>query len=454
MYLTNFIVLLVGAAIGAVVEWVLTKNRLSQQLMENRIKIAGFQERFDSQAKELEDLKSTIKMRDSQVNELQNHVSDLKSKRTELETIIEKERQAAEEKLMVLNEAQVKLSAVFENIANQALKSNNQAFLQLAEESLKKFQAEAKGDLEQRKQAIESMVKPLQESLRNYDEEIQKVRITEGNVLEQIKVLKGETETLSRALRQPQVKGKWGEYTLKRVVELAGMSKYCDFTVQKSVESDSGKRLRPDLIIHLPGDKRIIVDAKTPLMGYMNAMEVTDNVKRNKYLHDHARQVRAQIRSLGSKSYWEQFDFTPDFVVMFLPGDHFLSSALDMYPDLFEEAVQNRVLLSTPANFIALLKTIAMTWRQEKMAESAMKIGQIGKGIYDHLVKLAGHFKKIGGYLDKSVHSYNDALRELEGKVLISARKFNDLGITTKEEIPQIEPVDRIPNEPKSTDWP
>ena len=421
------------------------------ELSSRQSELQAIREKDDT---EIAGLHEIIRTREIELKDLSNSIVELSSRQSELQTIIEKERKAAEEKLAILQDAQVKLTETFQNLAHQALKSNNQTFLQLAEESLQKFQKEAKGDLEQRKTAIEGLIKPLHESLKNYNDEIQKVRIAEGSLLDQVKTLKSETETLSRSLRQPQVKGRWGEYTLKRAVELAGMSEYCDFTTQENIMDGRDKRLRPDLIIYLPGDKRIVVDAKTSLSAYLEAMETSDEVKRHKHMQDHTRLIKAQVKNLGSKSYWEQFDFTPDFVVMFLPGDHFLSAALDIQPDLFEEAVQNRVLLSTPVNFIALLKTVAMIWRQEKIAESAMIISQLGKELYDRLETLTGHFQKLGGYLDKSVHSFNDTLKSLEGRVLVTARKFGELGITVKKEIPQIESIDRITHEPKKIDWP
>ena len=373
------------------------------------------------------------------------------TRRAELETAIQKEREAAEEKLAVLNEAREKLSDAFKALSKDALESSNKSFLELAEQAFKNLQTEAKGDLEQKQKAVENLVKPLQESLKSYNEEVQKLKVSEGSLLDQVKSLQGETETLSRALRQPQVKGRWGEYTLKRVVELAGMSEYCDFKEQTSVSDDFGKRLRPDMIVALPGNKLIVVDAKTPLTAYLEAMETSDEVKRNKLLKDHARQVRQQVRNLSAKSYWEQFSFTPDFAVMFIPGDHFLSAALKEFPNLFEEAVENRVLLSTPVNFIALMKTIALIWRQRSISENANKISLLGKEMYDRLASFSGHMKLMGGYLEKSVNSYNKAVSSLESRVMVSARKFKELGITTKEDLPRIEPTDRLPHPPQSS---
>lgn len=439
---------LAGIALGLLSGWILGKNRFERELLEARVKLSGTEERAAAYIRENEGLKNSLREREGELREIGIQVSDLKVRRSELETIIDKERKAAEEKLAVLNDAQQKLSDAFKSLSAEALKSSNQAFLQLAEETLKKYQTEAKGELDQRRQAIEGMIRPLQDTLKHYNEEIQKVRIAEGSLLDQIKNLQDETKILSNALRQPQVRGRWGEYTLRRVVELAGMSEFCDFKEQKSVDGDDSRRLRPDMVVSLPGNKLIVVDAKTPLNSYLEAMETTDEVKRNHLMKLHARNVRGQVRSLSSKSYWDQFPFTPDFAVMFIPGDHFLSAALKEYPELFEEAVEHRVLLSTPVNFIALLKTIALIWRQKNMAENAHKISLMGKELYDRLIVMSTHIAKMGGFLEKSVISYNSAVKSLESKVLVSARKFKELGVTAKTEVPELKTVDRLPTPP------
>lgn len=438
----------IGAALGIVLGWFIAKNRFDRDTTEARVKLSASEARADAYLRETETFRESLKERETELKSLSEEISQLKSRRSKLETIIEKEREAAQEKLAILDDAQKKLSSAFESLAKEALKDSNQSFLQLAEQTLKKYQSEAKGELDQRRQAIEGMIKPLQETLKQYNDEIQKVRIAEGSLLDQVKSLQDETKTLSNALKQPQVRGRWGEYTLRRVVELAGMSEYCDFKEQESVKGDGDKRLRPDMVVGLPGNKLIVVDAKTPLVSYLEAMETTDEAKRNNLLRMHAKNVREQVRNLSSKAYWDQFQFTPDFAVMFIPGDHFLSAALKEYPDLFEEAVEHRVLLSTPVNFIALLKTIALIWRQKNMAENAAKISQMGKDIYDRLLVLSSHFAKMGGHLEKSVTSYNAAVKSLESRVLTSARKFKELGLTVKADVPDLKTVDRLPSLP------
>jgi len=384
----------------------------------------------------------------NQLSEYSNQNENLLLENVKLKTEMESEKKASEEKLKDLIEAREELSNAFDALAKRALASNNEEFMRLAKSAFEKLQSDAKGDLEQRKQAVESLVKPLQDSLKEYNEEVKKLRVSEGSLLDQVKSLQSETETLSRALRQPQVKGRWGEYTLRRVVELAGMSEYCDFDEQTSVETDEGRKLRPDMKVALPGNKLIVVDAKTPLTAYLEAMETTDEVKRNKLMKDHARLVRQQVKNLGEKSYWEQFPITPDFAVMFIPGEHFLSAALKEAPNLFEEAVEKRVLLSTPVTFIALMKTIALTWRQKDISQNANRISTLAKDLHDRLFVFSDHLQKVGLNLDKSVKSYNSAVSSFESRVLVSARKFKDMGVTVRDNIPQVEPRDSLPRLP------
>ncbi|NQS98466.1 MAG: DNA recombination protein RmuC [candidate division Zixibacteria bacterium] len=448
-----------GVATGAFAGWFIVKNSQAKRMaiLETRLESerAASAEKYTilekSKAVEAQEFRSKLEAQVRELRELRDKNSDLQSNQSELETRLEEERKASAKNMELLNEVKEKFSDAFKTLSQEALKSSSESFLQLAENKFKTIQTEAKGELEQRKQAIEGLLKPLQDILKIYNEEIQKVRDTGGTLLNQIKDLRGETETLSRALRQPQVRGRWGEYTLKRAAEMSGMSEYCDFWTQETVSADGGRKLRPDMVVRLPGDRIIVVDAKTPLQAYLDAMETNDQVRMNRLLNIHAKNVRQQMRDLSAKQYWDQFDFTPDFVVMFIPGDHFLAGALKEFPELFEEGVQNKVLLSTPVNFIALLKTIALLWRQKTMMESSVLVAKIGGEMYDRLMTLAGHFSKLHTNLDKTVGSFNDAISSLEGRVLVSARKFKELGVTAKEDIPIIEPVERVPRKPRTT---
>jgi DNA recombination protein RmuC len=433
--------LIVGILIGGVISWLLVAKKFTGSL-------SALSERNSALGREVEILTATVKEKETDLQNQSGRILDLTGSLKEAQTRLEEERKIAEEKLAIIEEARKRFTEAFAVISKEALKDSSSSFLQLAEQTFKKLHSESTGELEKRKQAVEDLLKPLYDSLRQHNEEMKNIRITEGTLLDQIKNLKGETETLSKALRQPQVKGRWGEYTLRRVVELAGMSEYCDFEPQKSLKTEDG-RLRPDLVVALPGNKIIVVDAKTPLSAYLEAMETTDEAKRNALLAQHSKQVREQVRNLSGKKYWDQFPFTPDFVVMFIPGDHFLSAALKEYPELFEEAVQNKVLLATPVNFIALMKTVALVWRQKKMTESAERISLLGKELYDKLATMSERFAKMGGHLEKTVSEYNLTVTSLDANVMVSARKFKELGVTTSEDISRLEAVDKVVKLPK-----
>ncbi len=375
------------------------------------------------------------------------------AKGEQLETALLDERRQAQEKIAFLDEAQKKLSDTFKALAFETLKNSNTSFLELAKTQLEKFHEAAKGDLEKRQTAIDELVKPVKESLVKVDSKLQEIEKTRleayTGLSEQVRsmretqdLLRSETSNLVQALRRPEVRGRWGEIQLRRVCEMAGMLEHCDFLEQQNINTEEG-RLRPDLIIRLPGDRTIVVDAKTPLDAYLSAIEAPDEETRNSKLKDHARQIRNHVQMLGRKKYFEQFDHSPDFVVLFIPGEVFYTAALQQDPELIEAGVSERVLITSPTSLIALLRAVSYGWRQEKLAENAREISDLGRNLYDCLAKLTEHFAKVGERLDQAVKAYNQALASLENRVLPGARKFKELGAaSTAGDIDRLQPVE------------
>jgi DNA recombination protein RmuC len=373
-----------------------------------------------------------------------------------LQSELDKDRAVHAERLKTYQAAEAKLHDTFRALSADALKNNNEQFLSLAQTRLQQTRAETVADVDARRKAIEELLAPMQKTLAEVDREIkdsERRRIEIGaTLIEKIasldavgQDLRGQTQRLVDALKRPGVRGRWGELQLKRVVELAGMVEHCHFTEQETLQTDQG-RIRPDVIVNLPGGKHVVVDAKVPLDAYLRALEAPDDEARQKLLGDHARQVRTHMAQLSTKSYFEKVPASPEFVVMFLPGEMFFSAALEQDPTLIEYGVDKHVIPASPTTLIALLRAVAYGWQQEAMEENARKISELGKTLYEAVRTLGARFDTLGGRLKSVLEAYNEAVGSLEGNVLLKARKLKELQAANGgEEIKALEPIDRVP---------
>ncbi|MDQ6815964.1 MAG: DNA recombination protein RmuC [Actinomycetota bacterium] len=365
---------------------------------------------------------------------------------------LEHERAIAKERLATITDAQERLSTSFKALSAEALQASMGQLAELARAQLQAAQAEAKGDLDQRKQAVEQLVAPLKEQLGRVDAQLlrldQERRESRGRLEAQLRTLaetgerlRTETGALVTALRKPNARGQWGQMQLRNVVELAGMLRHCDFAEQTALGGEEST-LCPDLIVSLPGGKHIVVDAKAPLQGVLDAYAARDEEERQRHLHDHARLMRKHVKALADKAYWGQLDSAPDLVVMFLPGEHLYGAALEADPALIEDAMARRVLIATPTTLLAMLHAVAYGWQQERVAESAQAISELGRELHARLVKLSGLLAALGSKLNGTVRAYNEAVGSYEARVLPSARRFADHGaVKAGRELPQLDQV-------------
>ncbi len=453
MRTVEIVLVLMGVVIGGGLAWYLATMRS--------------QARASAAEATVVELRTQVQKAEADFGTLRQTLDAERGAKVKAETELAEAMKNLEEQKKILEEAKTRLTDTFKALSDDALKSNNQAFLELAKKTLEALVTDAKGDLTKRQEAINAIVKPLGESLKSYEEHIRALEQSRqkayGGLEEQLKTLttthlrlEKETRNLGTALRNPQVRGAWGEMSLRRVVELAGMSEHCDFTEQVSVQSDGG-RLRPDMVVHLPAGRQIVVDAKVSLDAYLRAVEAESEEERRRHLEQHARQTRDHMKKLAEKSYWEEFAAAAEFVVMFIPGEPFFGAAVDHDRALIEDGMKNRVVLATPTTLIALLRAVAYGWRQEQLAQNAQTISDLGKQLYERLRTLADHFGDMGSALERANQAYNRAVGSMEARVFPAARRFRDLGVTAGEEIPIIEPVETTPrklNPPQPPDEP
>jgi DNA recombination protein RmuC len=435
-----------GLAFGALGAWLVLRTRS-----------ATLEERLAARDKRVMEMESRAAGLEADLALARSESAQARTALAQSETRLVEERKAAEQRLADLAESKAKLMESFKALSADALQSNNAAFLNLAQATLAKFQEGARGDLDKRQAAINELVKPVRETLQKFDVkigEIEKVRLEAySGLTQQVRglaetqvTLQREASNLVKALGTPRVRGRWGELQLRRVVELAGMLEHCDFVEQAHVATEDGA-LRPDVVVRLPGGKSLVIDAKTPMDAYLAALEAPTEPERRVKLLEHARNVREHMKLLGAKSYWKQFQPAPEFVVLFIPGESFFSAALEADPELIDRQIdENHVIASSPTTLIALLRAAAYGWRQEALEQNAQEISRLGRDLYERIATMSEHFGRVGTSLKGAVDNYNKAMASLESRVLVSARRFQELkAADAAKELPPPGQVDAAP---------
>jgi len=443
--------LVVGVALGAVVGWLASGQRHARADADARATSAR-----------LVDLQSSTAGLQGALDQARSDLSAAQAEQARLMTEVDHQQRVAAERAAAWEEDRQRLVGSFAELSDKALQRNAEQFLALADGRMKEAQAAAQGDLAQRQQAITHLLQPLQQTLSKYEQGLRQLELERkgayATLTEQVRQLgssneklRQETGNLVTALRSPQTRGRWGELQLRRVVEMAGMLPHCDFEEQVTVNTADG-RLRPDVVVKLPGGAQVVVDAKAPLDAFLQAADATDEDARRVHLAAHARQVRTHVDQLAKREYWQQFDPSPEFVVAFVPGDPLLAAAFEHDPTLIEHAMASRVLLATPTTLIALLRTVAYGWQQESLATNAREVQQLGAELYDRLRVMGNHLAKLQRGITTTVEAFNDAVGSLESRVLVTARRFPDLGVLGPgaKELVEIAPVVATPRQPQA----
>ena len=437
---------LAGLAVGAGVAWLVARSHMGAMVERKS------------------ELERGLESTQARLAQQQVENAALVSAKATAEATLESERRSSKEKLDLLVGAGEEMKAQFSVLATAALESSNATFLQLARGTLEKYQSEAKGELEKREKAVETLIKPISDSLMQVDENVRELEKSRAeaygslqsqvaSLLETQRALQSETGNLVKALREPQARGRWGELQLRRCLELAGMLDYCDFMEQVTAMGEDGRR-RPDVVVMLPGEKNIVIDSKAPITAYLAALEATDEPSRNARLVDHSRQVRQHVDGLSAKSYWSQFQPAPDFVVLFLPGEVFFRAAMDVDAELIEYAVARKVMVTSPITLISLLRAVAYGWNQQNLAESARKISEAGKQLYDRLCVMTAHMDNLGKRLDGTVKSYNEMLSSMEKRVFPAGRRMAELDRSlAAANLADPELIEKTPRQLGSPDW-